>query len=74
MATKTATTETPATETAGAAALVAAAASFSKEQILAAKKYADRRDLLSVLLAGDRSYTLAEVDAAIKEFMRKEVK
>jgi hypothetical protein len=66
VATKTATenTETAATVAAG----------FSKEQILSAKKYADRRDLLAVLLANDRTYTLAEVDQLIDEFMKKEVK
>lgn len=68
MATKTSSTST---ET---AAVTAAATMFGKEQILSAKKYAERRDLLSVLLAGDRSYTLAEVDQLINDFMVKGVK
>lgn len=45
---------------------------FSKQQILAAKKYAERRDLLSVMLADDKSYVLAEVDKLIDEFLIKE--
>lgn len=45
---------------------------FSKPQILAAKKYAERRDLISILLAEDKSYALAEVDKLIDEFLDKE--
>lgn len=45
---------------------------FNKQQILAAKKYAERRDLLSVMLADDKSYVLAEVDKLINEFLTKE--
>jgi len=47
-------------------------ATFSKQQILAAKKYAERRDVLSVLLAEDKSYELADVDKLIEDFMKKE--
>jgi hypothetical protein len=47
---------------------------FTKQQILAAAKYTERRDLLAVLLEDGKSYTLAEVNAAITEFMKKEVK
>lgn len=65
MTTKTKTTETTAT---------AMTATFSKEQVLAAKKYVERRDLLAVLLNNGKTYTLAEVDAAIEEFLKKEVK
>jgi hypothetical protein len=65
--TKTTAPETAETEK-------AAVVSFNKEQILSAKKYADRRDLLTVLLSDDRAYTLAEVDQLIENFMKKEVK
>lgn len=41
---------------------------FSKANILTFRKYADRRDLLSVLLE-DKNYTLAEVDRLIDSFM-----
>jgi len=47
---------------------------FTKAQLLAAKKYADRRDLLNVVLADDKQYSFAEVDKAINDFMKKEVK
>ena len=47
---------------------------FSKEQLLGAKKYTDRRDLLNVLLIDDKQYTIAEVDVAINNFMKKGVK
>lgn len=49
-------------------------ATFTKTQILAAAKYTERRDLLAVLLVDDKLYTLAEVNATIDEFMKKEVK
>ena len=50
------------------------AVAFTKQQILSAKKYTDRRDLLSVLLQEDKQYTIAEVDQLIDEFMKKGVK
>lgn len=48
--------------------------SFTKGQILAAKKYADRRDLLTVLLSHDKQYTHAEVEKVMGDFMKKGVK
>ena len=50
------------------------AAKFTKRQILSSKKYFHRRDLLSVLLKDDESYTLNEVDALIDKFMKGGVK
>lgn len=47
---------------------------FTKQQILAAGSYCDRRDLLNVLLEDEQPYTLAEVDQAIAEFMNRGVK
>lgn len=44
---------------------------FTKQQILTAKKYNDKRDLLTVLLIDDRSYALTEVDKLIDEFLKK---
>lgn len=41
---------------------------FTKAKILTFQKYAGRRDLLSVLLE-DKSYTLAEVDGLVRDFM-----
>jgi hypothetical protein len=46
-------------------------AAFSKSQILTAKKYIDRRDLLAVLLIDDQPYTLVEVDKLIDEFLKQ---
>lgn len=47
---------------------------YSKEQILKAKKYVARKDILNVLLTNDKTYTLKEVDKLIENFMKKEVK
>ncbi len=47
-------------------------ATFSKSQILTAKKYSERRDLLVVLLIDDQPYTLVEVDRLINEFLKQE--
>ena len=46
---------------------------FPKEKILTFERFADRRDLLSVLLKDDREYTLAQADAAIQNFMKGKV-
>lgn len=47
---------------------------FTKNQLLATKRYARRRDLLGALLADDRSYTIEEVDATVKNFLKGKVK
>lgn len=47
---------------------------FTKQQILTAKRYNDRCDLLNVLLIDDQQYMLADVDKAIEAFMKKGVK
>ena len=49
-------------------------AAYTKEQILKSKKYKDRKDVLNVVLRDDSTYTLKEVDNAIKTFMKREVK
>ena len=41
---------------------------FSKALILTFKRYANRRDLLSVLLKDDQRYTLDQVDGLIQKF------
>ncbi|SDF61883.1 hypothetical protein [Sporomusa acidovorans] len=51
-----------------------AATSFTKQQIISAKRYAERRDLLNVLLADDGSYTHDQVEKLMDEFMKKGVK
>lgn len=47
---------------------------FTKEQIVKAKKYRDRRDLVNALLVRDNSYTLSEVDELIDKFMKGSVR
>lgn len=47
---------------------------FSKEQLLKSKKYANRRDLLGVLLKEGEEYSFTEVDNLIDEFMKRGVK
>lgn len=47
---------------------------FTKEQLAASKRYANRRDLVSVLLEDGKQYTLDEVDKKIEEFKKGKVK
>lgn len=49
-------------------------AKYTKAQILAAKKYRNRRDLLGVLLVDDREYELEEVEQVMSEFLEGKVK
>lgn len=51
-----------------------AAPAFSRAQILAAKRYSNRRDALSVVLEDGRLYTDAQIAAALKSYYGKEVK
>lgn len=46
---------------------------YTKEQLLASKKYATRRDLLGVLLEDGKSYTEMQVQMAINHFMKGKV-
>lgn len=46
---------------------------YTKAQILAAKKYRNRRDLLGVLLVDDREYELEEVEQVMSEFLEGKV-
>lgn len=47
---------------------------FTKEQILASKKYADKKDVCNVVLPDDFSGTLNDVDTLIDKFMKGKVK
>ena len=47
---------------------------FSKEQILASARYANRRDLVDALLDEKESYTLETVDNMIENYMKGRVK
>nr|DAN35981.1 MAG TPA: hypothetical protein [Caudoviricetes sp.] len=46
---------------------------YSKEQIIASKKYSNRKDILNVLLKDDEEYTFSRIDEIIENFMNKEV-
>lgn len=46
---------------------------FNKNKILGMKRYANRVDLLQVLLKPEETYTLDAVEAAISEFMKGKV-
>lgn len=52
---------------------VAEAVSYTKEQILSAKKYIHRKDVVNVVLKDRQSYTLKEVDDLIEKFMKGKV-
>lgn len=47
---------------------------FSKEQILASARYANRRDLVDALLDKDKSYTFETVDNTIEKYKKGQVK
>lgn len=47
---------------------------YTKEQLVASKRYVDRRDLVSALLEPGKAYTLNEVDMLIDKFMKGKVK
>ena len=46
---------------------------YSKEQILLSQAYANRKDILNVILK-DGDYTIEAVDKLLENFMKKEVK
>ena len=47
---------------------------FTKEQILASKKYLNRRDVLGAILSDGKTYTLEQVDTLLEKFMKGKVK
>lgn len=46
---------------------------YCKVDILKSKKFARKRDVLSVVLNDDTKYTVEEVNELYNEFMKKEV-
>lgn len=46
---------------------------FPKEQILAASKYSNRKDILGVLLEDGIEYSFDQVDALMDDFMKGKV-
>lgn len=51
----------------------AAPITYTKQQLLSSKRYANRRDLVGALLDDDGEYTIDAVDAAIKNYMKGKV-
>ncbi len=47
---------------------------YTKDQVAVSERYANRRDLVSVLLEDGKAYTLAEVDTLIEKFLKGAVK
>lgn len=47
---------------------------YTKRQLLASEKFRARRDLLSVLLSGEKTYTAGEVDALADNYLKGKVK
>lgn len=47
---------------------------FSKEQMLAAKRFQGRRDIVNVLLAPEEQYTVEAVEQMIEAYMKGQVK
>ena len=50
-----------------------AAVTYTKEQLYNSKRYAERKDVLMVVLEESKEYTLAEVDELIEKFMYRKV-
>jgi hypothetical protein len=46
---------------------------FSKEQMISAKRYSNRKDLLHVVLNDDQLYSFEEVDKLVDDFMKGKV-
>lgn len=47
---------------------------FSKEQLLAAKRFQDRKDIVNALLSPDEKYTVETVEQMIEKYMKGKVK
>lgn len=47
---------------------------FTKEQLIASKRFANRRDALHVVLDGSKTYTIEEVHGLIEKFLKGKVK
>jgi len=60
-------------ENAATTAKTEAAPTFTKDQLATSKRYANLRDLVTVLLEDGKQYTLAEVDEKIEAFKKGKV-
>lgn len=48
--------------------------SFSKEQLLAAERFQERKDIVNTLLSPDKQYTVETVEQMIEKYMKGQVK
>lgn len=51
----------------------AAAPRFTKAQLMAANKYANRRDLIGALLDDNAEYTTTQADELIRKYLKEEI-
>ena len=65
------TTKTRKPKTAEAAPPVSNVPVFTKRNILTFRRYANRRDLLSILLEDGKEYTHDQIDGLIKDFYER---
>lgn len=47
---------------------------FSKEQLLAAERFQERKDIVNALLSPDKQYTVEAVEQMIEKYMKGQVK
>lgn len=47
---------------------------FSKNQLLSAKRFSGKRDILEALLSDDETYTVKTVEQMIEDYMKGKVK
>ena len=47
---------------------------FSKEQLLAAKRFQDRKDIVNAILSPNEQYTVNTVEEMIEKYMKGQVK
>lgn len=47
---------------------------FSKEQLLAAERFQERKDIVNALLSPDKQYTIEAVEQMIEKYMKGQVK
>lgn len=47
---------------------------FSKEQLLAAKRFQDKKDIVNAILSPDKKYTVNAVEEMIEKYMKGQVK
>lgn len=48
-------------------------ATFTKQQLITSKKYAEKKDLLNALLVDGKSYSMAEAEGILDNFLKGKV-